>query len=322
MLLSFLLTVPVIGAIWVLTKKTKWAEIFLFKGVFARASSAFAYPVRWLKRAGSELARKLRTQRQKYFWFFILGLLLLLFLYCNIETVYCLDEETSKKLAGKGVSVNNNVNIQNVNLPDSFFKVLTSIGIAGAVGGGMAATAKVIKTSGGSPIAKLGLITLGGLAGGVTATISNNGNSIIEKKINYTTGSNIGVNNTNDGNNGPSAFSIEPSADIDTVMSFLNANYLLHVYVLYFIWAILILYISNKVVKNDWKLIYIKNMFGERIHSFVTKSFTYTSKSNNFFIVLGWILLILSSIYSLYIANFLVNNIDIISEIVLESKSK
>lgn len=52
------------------------------------------------------------------------------------------------------------------------------------------------------------------------------------------------------------------------------------------------------------------------------KHLTYTSKSNNFFIVLGIILLIISSIYGLFLAKFLINNIDIISEIVLQSKSK
>lgn len=128
--------------------------------------------------------------------------------------------------------------------------------------------------------------------------------------------------NTNKGNNGPSAFSIEPSADIDTVMSLLNVNYTLHICILYFIWIIFILYISNKVVNIDWKLTYIKNRFGDRVHYYIMKHLTYTSKSNNFFIVLGILLLIISSIYGLFLAKFLINNIDIISEIVLQSKSK
>nr|YP_009327783.1 hypothetical protein [Epichloe typhina]APB96742.1 hypothetical protein [Epichloe typhina] len=52
------------------------------------------------------------------------------------------------------------------------------------------------------------------------------------------------------GDDGPAAFSIEPSADIDTIMALLNANYVVHICIIMFIWSIFILFLSNKVVNT------------------------------------------------------------------------
>lgn len=168
----------------------------------------------------------------------------------------------------------------NIHIPNSVTTGLTNLGVGAEVAAGLKGGASIANKTALSPTAKLGLMVGGALVGGVMVTATNTANSIMDRKINSTSNSNTGVNNTktNEGNNGPSAFSIEPEVDIDTVMSLLNSNYLLHICILYFIWAILILYISNKVVKNDWKLIFIKNLLGERVHSLVIKSFTYTSK--------------------------------------------
>lgn len=52
-------------------------------------------------------------------------------------------------------------------------------------------------------------------------------------------------------NDGPAAFYIEPTADLDTVMALLNANYLLHWCIIGFIYCIIILLIAKKVVNNQ-----------------------------------------------------------------------
>jgi hypothetical protein len=37
-------------------------------------------------------------------------------------------------------------------------------------------------------------------------------------------------------------------------MALLNANYVVHICIIMFIWSIFILFLSNKVVNNQWKL--------------------------------------------------------------------
>ena len=98
-------------------------------------------------------------------------------------------------------------------------------------------------------------------------------------------------------------------------MTFLTSNFVLHIAILYLLFALAILYLSDKVVKNKWELIFIRNIFGERFYTLLIKGLNYTSKSNQIWMFAIWIILVLSTISSIYFAYFLLNNIDVISEI-------
>ena len=112
---------------------------------------------------------------------------------------------------------------------------------------------------------------------------------------------------------GPDAFSIEPGADIDTVLALLNSSFTLQCCILYLLWSLLIIYTTNRVIKNKWNLIFIKNIFGEKINSLAIKYFTYINKSNNIWLMIIFILIFCCSLASLYFSYFILNNIDIIS---------
>lgn len=61
-------------------------------------------------------------------------------------------------------------------------------------------------------------------------------------------------------------------------MSLLDANYILHICILYLPIGLMILYVSTMVVENKWNLIFIKNIFGERFYNLLIKSLSYTDK--------------------------------------------
>jgi len=84
----------------------------------------------------------------------------------------------------------------------------------------------------------------------------------------------------------------------------------------YLIVGQIILLLFNKIIKNNYQLLYIKNIFGEYIQKLIFKIIRYSFKSNNFFIIFGWVLLIITCLISLNLSNFMLNNIEIISEIV------
>ena len=80
--------------------------------------------------------------------------ILISILITNIEVVYALYEETLNKLTEKETAKNlaeiqnNNININNpnINLPNSVFKGLTNLGVAGAIWAGVSSAATVIKS--------------------------------------------------------------------------------------------------------------------------------------------------------------------------------
>jgi general stress protein CsbA len=85
----------------------------------------------------------------------------------------------------------------------------------------------------------------------------------------------------------------------------------------------MVLYISTMIVENKWNLIFIKNIFGDWFYNLLIKCLSYTGKYNRIWILIGWVILVFASLVALYISDYLVNNIDIISEIVQQSsKSK
>ncbi len=101
-----------------------------------------------------------------------------------------------------------------------------------------------------------------------------------------------------------------------SIVSILSWNLLFHVIMFYLIVGQIILLLFNKIIKNNYQLLYIKNIFGEYIQKLIFKIIRYSFKSNNFFIIFGWVLLIITCLISLNLSNFMLNNIEIISEIV------
>jgi hypothetical protein len=113
-----------------------------------------------------------------------------------------------------------------INIPNSVAQGLTNVGTGAAVAAGIKAGSSVAKTSGGSPFSKLDMIFAGAVIGGTGAVTANAMNSISDKKY-------FSTPKSNPGDDGPSAFSIEPCADIDTVMILLNCNFIFQCCILY-----------------------------------------------------------------------------------------
>nr|YP_009364362.1 hypothetical protein [Ophiocordyceps sinensis]ARF03430.1 hypothetical protein [Ophiocordyceps sinensis]QDH07224.1 hypothetical protein [Ophiocordyceps sinensis] len=257
-------------------------------------------------------------------------LLICLLLYLFTGTVYAMAPEECD-LAKPEVKVitgdlSNSVHIKdsNIIIPNAVATGLTNLGTGAAVAAGL----KIYKYVGGRPTAKIGAAIVGGVAAAAIVVGANATNSILQKNADST--ASLQSKNTTTpprsyhpgSSDGPAAFSIEPSADIDIVMALLNSSFILQFCILYLIWTLLVIYIANRVVDNKWDLRYIKTIFGERIHYFVIKSLTYTSKTNKIWLMVIFILLFISSLASLYFSYFILNNIDIISEIVQQSKGK
>jgi hypothetical protein len=134
--------------------------------------------------------------------------------------------------------VNNSLHIKdsNINIPNVVATGLTNLGTGAAVAAGLKSGASIVKATGLSPGAKLGAMVAGGISAGVIVTGTNAANSIFQKKVDLEavilkpTSSNNTVNGE-----GGSAFSIEPSADTDTVMVLLNSSFILQFCILYLI---------------------------------------------------------------------------------------
>ena len=138
--------------------------------------------------------------------------------------------------------MNNSVTIKDstINIPNAVATGLTNLGTGAAVAAGLKAGASIAKTSGLSPTAKMGALIVGGLSAGAIVAGTNAANSIFQKKIdsaavNPTLSNTISSSNTGSNGPGSAAFSIEPDANIDTVMTLLNSLYILQFCIIYLI---------------------------------------------------------------------------------------
>ena len=221
------------------------------------------------------------------------------------------------------------INNSTFNIPDSIATGLTNLGTGAAVAAGLKAGASIAKTSGLPPTAKIGVLAATGILGGATATLASGANSIFQKKIDSALVKSVKSNPTTPtspptSNTGSStAFSVEPSgADIDTVLTFLNSYFILECCILYLLLSLMIFYLSNMALENKLNLIFIKNIFGERFYNLLIKSLSYAGKYNRIWMFITWVLSVFGSIIALLVSYFILNNIDIISEIVQQSKPK
>lgn len=290
----------------------------------------------------------------------LLGCVLLILagvLYLTSDTAYAMAPESSSPHGGSDLpkgdvkvttgDVSNSVTIKDstINIPDMVARGLTNLGTGAAVAAGIKGASSIAK-AGGSPTAKLGIMAAGGIIGGASVVVANATNLISQNKIDNATAERAEKSstlsttstsaqassspsqpttptfNTGGGSfaDGGAAFSIEPGADLDTVMSLLDANHILHLCILYLPIALIILYVSTMIVENKWNLIFIKNILGDWFYNLLIKSLSYTGKYNRIWMFIGWVFLVFASLVALYISDYLINNIDIISEIVQQSK--
>jgi uncharacterized membrane protein YgcG len=110
------------------------------------------------------------------------------------------------------------------------------------------------------------------------------------------------------------AFSV--STNSDSVYVLLNSNFLLHIIILYLLSNLIILLLADLAIKYNWNFLFIKNIFGGRFYNLVIKGINYISRLNKIWIWIILILLVILSIGCLSISYFILNNIDIISDIV------
>jgi len=156
--------------------------------------------------------------------------------------------------------------------------------------------------------------------------IIDNGNLLIDENLsnndnfyylNYKI--NTIVNNINDSFKSLLNFINGDNNNNNPVVDLLYSNYYMHVITLYL--SITLLYvIITYFICNNYKLKFLKILLGEGVYNFLYKIYIKINSFNKFWIFFILILLIINCIINLYYSNYILNNIDIISEIVKNTK--
>lgn len=227
--------------------------------------------------------------------------------------VYFSDGEIDKVLANVK---DNNVNIHNptINIPSSIGNAIASLGVGGAVSGGMTSGSALMKS--GAPLGvKLGVTAIGGAVGGALFVSANYMNTIAQKKAGYSS-----IKSSSDPTfSAKSIFDAgDNNQDLEAVLGLLNVNIILHICILYLLLALALLYISNNMKLNTN---FLKEVFGENVHNLIIKLLLYFNRTNKIWIVIIWIILIIACLWTLYISNYIHLNMDIMSEIYQNSKN-
>lgn len=260
--------------------------------------------------------------------YLVIVLILCLILYLTIKEVHAEDiPKPEVKVADNTINIHN----PNISVPaDAVAKGLTNVGVGAAIAGGMSAMAALMKSSPLPPAIKVGTVIAGGAAAGVLVTATNAANSIAQNKINsktpttgVTTSATSSTPTGTPSSDDPTAFSIDSIGNNfkdSSVMDLLSSNCYLHIIILYLLFNLTLLLLSDLIIKYNWKFLFIKNIFGERFYNLVMKTINYSSKVNKIWIWLILVLLVISSIGSLSISYFILNNIDTISGIIQQFK--
>ncbi len=232
----------------------------------------------------------------------------------------------------------------NITMSETVQSVLMNIGTGVAVAGGLIGGSTIAaKASGASITAKIGIMAAGGVIGGASIVLANATNTILQNKL-YKNRS-VVVESTDPALNtikevGSSetkpklimvesksiegvynVSSFEEGADINTIIALLDANFILHISIAYLPIALMILYLSNTIVEKQLNpQLRWRNILDERFYNFLLKFLSYTAKHNRIWMFIGWLFLVFASLVSLYISYFILDNIEIISEIVQQSK--
>jgi hypothetical protein len=217
---------------------------------------------------------KLQNNENKIFIYLFILISIITFIFMPNETTYFLDKETEIALANVH---DNNINIKNpnINVPNSIFNAVASLGIGGTIVGGMKTTSTLVKS--GAPLGmKIGITAVGGLVGGGLFVLSNYTNTVMQVKAEKNTKTNTDIGTF-------SSKSMSENSDdsaINAVLGMFNINYIFNICILYLLIVLAILFISSYVIENKLNLIFIKNIFGTRFHSFLMKLLKYTSNTN------------------------------------------
>ena len=190
---------------------------------------------------------------------------------------------------------------------------------------GMTAVGHIAKSSNMPLGVKIGATAAGGAIAGCLFVVTNAINTLVQRKVEDKTSSPGPGPSSNSSNDSYPASSVledseNNSSTIETIMDLLNSNLVLNMCILYLLVALAVLFISTKVVSKKYNLTFIKNIFGERFYYYFIKGLSYTNKSNEIWMFIVWILLIIASLGTTYIAYLLITHIDIISETYQNSK--
>ena len=219
-------------------------------------------------------------------------------------------------------NVTNTVQIldSNIQIPNTVATGLSNLGAGASIAAGLKGGATIAQKSGLSPASKMVVMGSGALLGGASYALTAAFTNMVMPNTHSSRKLDSYSKDNNSNNEGPSAFSVEPAADLDTIMSLLDANHIVHICMIYLSLALMTLYVSNKVIESKWNLIFLKNIFGERFYSVVIKGLKYSGKSNRIWMGIGWAFLMYAIILSWYVSYFMLNNIDIIIEIIIRCK--
>ena len=229
---------------------------------------------------------------------------------------YLLDKDLENKLinasqASSGLQVHN----PNLNISANVANALGSVGIGAAVGTGMAAGAKIAKTTSLPVSGKLGILIASGVSAGVIAVGSSAVLNIINSK-------NSTKPNSNSGQNNFPAKSVDEDFDFDleNIMTLFNAEYILNIIIVYLLIMLLMLYIIDIAIKNQSEFVFVKKLLSYNAYNKFMKAIRFIHKSNKLFILITWISLFICSISSLLFFHVIASNIDFISEVICSKK--
>ena len=257
---------------------------------------------------------KFQDNQIKFIIYLFVFIFIIYFTFMPDEVIYFLDKETETALANVE---NNNVNIYNpnINIPSSFSKAITSLGIGGSIAAGITTAGTLTKTSAPAGV-KLGLIGVGGLLGGGIFVLSNYVNTVMQVKAE----SNSKTNIVDTGSF--SAKSMSDNTDnnaIDAVLGMFNINLIFNICVFWLLLALFILYFGTHF-SNKLNTDFFKRIFPDKFVKFLIKLFTYTSNTNKVWMLIAWVLLVIASLANIFMAGFFIENLDTIMEIYQNSK--
>lgn len=107
---------------------------------------------------------------------------------------------------------------------------------------------------------------------------------------------------------------------VEETMKLLYANIVASGCIFYGLYLLIALFINTKIINNKWEFAFIKRIFGSRYHRYFIKALTYTSKSNELWMYIILTILLVGGLLLIFMGYFLINNIDLITELYEYSK--
>ena len=115
---------------------------------------------------------------------------------------------------------------------------------------------------------------------------------------------------------------INPSTnEVKETKEFLMTLLSLKCLILFLLYLLLGQYLSTKIINEKWDLTFIKRIFGERFYYYFMKIYTYGSKTNEAWLLFGWIILVVGSLGYIVLLYYFIKNIDLITELYQYTKN-